>query len=160
MPMCSPYHLDMYECIAACVCMRASHGQSFDKFHTETDTKVANQPNGCPTAFVAATFEMAIVDSFVDWHCKSGRCLLARLPIVLLFFFLSFYFLFQFICICRRWQQRKQNEQSNWIVYIFAWIIFMQINSNKFCPPFSEFAQPQSYSLPAGCDFIWSFLQC
>lgn len=85
--MCSPYHLDMYECIAACVCMRASHGQSFDKFHTETDTKVANQPNGCPTAFVAATFEMAIVDSFVDWHCKSGRCLLARLPIVLFFFF-------------------------------------------------------------------------
>lgn len=91
--MCSPYHLDMYECIAACVCMRASHGQSFDKFHTETDTKVANQPNGCPTAFAAATFEMAIVDSFVDWHCKSGRCLLARLPIVLLFFFSFILFL-------------------------------------------------------------------
>lgn len=60
-------------CANACVSERASHGQSFDKFHTqrETDTKVANQPNGCPTAFVAATFEMAIVDLFVDWHCNS-----------------------------------------------------------------------------------------
>lgn len=55
----------MFDCANVyCMCAeseraRASHGQSFDKFHTETDTEVANQLNGCPTAFVAATFEMA-----------------------------------------------------------------------------------------------------